>query len=155
WGMGIWANGGGKDPISGTYNYDANYGDTVDRVSFSAQIPGTPLRGMVASDWDATRLVSNQTDATKGHEGHPFDLDDSDDSNGWVGVLSKMSTPEEFRDAVDRGDTVFDYGVYFEYKTQDWDVDLNGFKLGGAFNPTGGVERYVPRSLKTYTPDVW
>jgi len=151
WGMGIWANSGGYDPINGTYNYDADYGDTVDRVSFSAQIPGTPLRAMIASDWDATRLVSNQTNANKGHEGHPYDLDDSDDTNAWVGVISKLDSPQEFRDAVDRGDTVLNYGVYFEYKTQDWDVDLNSFKLGGAFDPA----RYVPRSLKTYTPDVW
>jgi uncharacterized protein (TIGR04551 family) len=151
WGMGIWANAGGYDPISGQYNYDADYGDTVDRVSFSAQIPGTPLRAMIAADWDASRLVSNQTSANKGHEGHPFDLEDSDDTGSWVGVISKMDSPQEFRDAVDRGDTVLDYGVYFEYKTQDWDVDLNGFSLGGAFDPA----RFVPRSLKTYTPDVW
>lgn len=151
WGMGIWANSGGADPINGTYNYDADYGDTVDRVSFSAQIPGTPLRAMVASDWNATRLVSNQTSTNKGHEGHPFDLDDSDDTNGWVGVISKMDSPQDIRDAVDRGDTVFNYGVYFEYKTQDWDVDLTNFTLGGTLDPA----RYVPRSLKTYTPDLW
>lgn len=151
WGMGIWANGGGLDPISGAYNYDADYGDSVDRVSFSAQIPGTSLRAMIASDWNATRLVSNQTNDNKGREGHPFDLDNSDDSNGWVGVISKMDSPQEFRDAVDRGDTVLNYGVYFEYKTQDWDVDLTNFTLGGTFDPT----RYVPRSLKTYSPDIW
>jgi uncharacterized protein (TIGR04551 family) len=151
WGMGVWANGGGKDPISGEYNYDADYGDTVDRVSFSAQIPGTPLRAMIASDWDATRLVSNQTNANKGHEGHPFDLDDNDDSNAWVGVISKMDSPQDFRDAVDRGETVLNYGVYFEYKTQDWDYDLTAFTLGGAFDPN----KFVPRGLKTYTPDLW
>lgn len=151
WGMGIWANGGGKDPISGEYNYNADYGDTVDRVSFSAQIPGTPLRAMVAADWDATRLISSQTDVNKGHEGHPFDLDDNDDSNGWVGVISKMESPQEFKDAVDRGETVLDYGAYFEYKTQDWDYDLTSFKLGGAFDP----DSFVPRSAKTYTGDLW
>lgn len=152
WGMGIYHNGGGRDPISGTYNYDADYGDTVDRVSFSAQIPGTQLRAMIASDWDTTRLVSNQTSANKGHEGHPFDLDDSDDTNGWVGVISKMTPPQDFKDAVDRGETVFDYGAYFEYKTQSWDTNLNGFTLGGTFDPTNN---YVPRDLKTYTPDLW
>ena len=151
WGMGIWANGGGKDPISGEYNYNADYGDSVDRVSFSAQIPGTNLRAMIASDWNSTRLISSQTDANKGHEGHAFDLDDNDDSNGWVGVISKMDSPEDWRDAVDRGETIANYGAYFEYKTQDWDYDLTGFTLGGAFDPT----RFVPRGLKTYTPDVW
>ncbi|MEO8840782.1 MAG: TIGR04551 family protein [Kofleriaceae bacterium] len=151
WGMGMWANGGGKDPISGEYNYNGDYGDTVDRVSFSAQIPGTGLRAMIASDWDSTRLISSQTAANKGHEGHAFDLDDNDDSNAWVGVISKLDTPQDWRDAVDRGETIANYGVYFEYKTQDWDYDLTGFTLGGAFDPT----KFVPRGLKTYTPDLW
>lgn len=152
WGLGIYANGGGYDPINGTYDYDADYGDTVDRVSFSAVIPGTPLRAMIASDWSLTRLVSNQTTANKGHEGHPFDLDDSDDMNAWVGVISKMDSPQEFRDTVDRGDVAFNYGVYFEYKTQSWDDDLRGFTLGGDLD---AANRFVPRDLKTYTPDVW
>jgi len=152
WGMGIYANAGGQDPINGTYNYDADYGDSVDRVSFSAVIPGTSLRAMIASDWNISRLVSNQTSANKGNEGHPFDLDNSDDMNAWVGVISKMDSPQEFRDAVDRGDTAFNYGVYFEYKTQEFDDNLTDFKLGGNFD---SALHYVPRGLKTYTPDVW
>lgn len=152
WGMGIFHNGGGHDPISGEYDLDADYGDTVDRVSFSAQIPGTNLRAMLASDWGLTRLVSNQTSANKGHEGHPFDLDDSDDQDAWVGVISRMDSPQEFKDTVDRGDLAINYGVYFEYKTQDWDTDLNGFTLGGTVDT---VNRYLPRSMKTYTPDLW
>jgi len=152
WGMGIYANAGGYDPINGTYNYDADYGDSVDRVSFSAIIPGTSLRAMIASDWNVSRLVSNQTNANKGQEGHPFNLDPDDDENSWVGVISKMDSPQEFRDAVDRGDTAFNYGVYFEYKTQSWDDDLRDFKIGGEFDST---VRYVPRNLKTYTPDLW
>jgi uncharacterized protein (TIGR04551 family) len=152
WGMGIYHNAGGRDPINGTYNYDADYGDTVDRVSFTAQIPGTPLRAMVAADWVLTRLVSNQTAANTGHEEHPFDLDDSSDANGWVGVISKMTSPQDFKDAVDRGESVLDYGVYFEYKTQSWDENLTNFNLGGVFD---AANNYVPRDYKTYTPDLW
>jgi uncharacterized protein (TIGR04551 family) len=151
WGMGIYANGGGNDPINGTYDYDGDYGDSVDRVSFSGVIPGTSLRAMIASDWNSTRLVSNQTAATTGNEGHPFDLDNDDDANGWVGVISKMDSPQEFRDAVDRGDTAFNWGVYFEYKTQGADDDLRDFSLGGVL----GSDNYITRDLKTYTPDAW
>ena len=151
WGLGVWNNGGGNDPINGTYDYDGDYGDTVDRVSFSAIIPGTSLRAMIASDWNATRFVSNQTVANKGNEGHPYDLEDGDDSNSWVGVISKMDSPQEFRDTVDRGDVAFNWGIYFEYKTQDWDQNLNGFTLGGSPDPLS----YVPRNLKTYSPDLW
>lgn len=152
WGMGIWHNAGGLDPISGEYDYDADYGDSVDRVSFTAGIPGTPLRAMIASDWDTTRLVSNQTSANTGHEGHPFDLDNSDDTNGWVGVISRLDSPQEFKDTVERGDVAFNYGVYFEYKKQSWDDDLAGFVPGGTLD---SAIRYVPRSYKTYSPDIW
>jgi uncharacterized protein (TIGR04551 family) len=152
WGLGINHNAGGYDPITGQTNYDADYGDTVDRVSFTAQIPGTNLRAMVAADWDSVGLTSAQTTANLGNEGHPFDLDDSDDRNGWVGVISKMDTPEDFKDTVDRGDLAYDYGVYFEYLTQSWDTDLSGFTLGGTFDPS---TKYLPRDMKTYTPDLW
>lgn len=152
WGMGMFHNSGGADPIAGTYDVEADYGDTVDRVSFSALIPGTDLRAMLATDWSSTRLVSNQTDANFGRDGHPFDLDDADDANAWVGVISKMDSPQEFRDVVDRGGLAFNYGVYFEYKTQSWDNDLTGFQLG---QPLDTVNRYVPRDLTSYTPDLW
>jgi uncharacterized protein (TIGR04551 family) len=152
WGMGIYYNGGGFDPINGTYDLDADYGDTVDRASFSAVIPGTNLRAMIATDWVTTRLASNQTNFGLGREGHPYDLDDSDDGNAWVAVLSRMDSPQEFRDRVDRGELAFNYGVYFEYKTQSQDVDLTDFQLGGVFDvPT----HYLPRGLKTYSPDAW
>ena len=151
WGMGILYNGGGADPINGGYDYDADYGDTVDRASFSLLIPGTNLRAMVASDWALTRLVSNQTVANAGHEGHPFDLDDSDDVNSWVGVISRMDSAQEFKDTVDRGEIAFNYGVYFEYKTQAWDSNTRAFTLGGSPDPAA----YQPRDLKTYSPDVW
>lgn len=152
WGMGIFSNAGGYDPIAGTYDLDADYGDTVDRVSFSALIPGTNLRAMLAADWASTRLTSDQTNAGFGREGRPFDLDDGDDQDGWIGVISKMDSPQEFKDTVDRGDAAFNWGIYFEYKTQSWDYDLRNFVLGGATDP---FTRYVPRDMKTYTPDLW
>jgi uncharacterized protein (TIGR04551 family) len=160
WGMGIWHHAGGDDPIGGTYDLDADYGDSVDRVSFSAGIPGTSLRAMIASDWNITRLVSNQTAANKGREGHPWDLDDKDDSNSWVVVVSRMDSPQEFRDRIDRGELALNYGAYFEYKTQSFDDDLRGFTLGDTLD-TGGTDdsgtnaRFVPRDLKTYSPDAW
>lgn len=151
WGMGIMNNAGGEDPITGAYNTDADYGDTVDRVSFSAVIPGTRLRGQVASDWVLTRLASNQSALGAGREGHPFDLDDADDANQWVFTISRMDSPTEWRDLLDRGEVGFNYGLYMAYKTQDWDVDLSDFQQGG----TLGVTNFVPRNLTTYTPDAY
>jgi len=72
-------------------------------------------------------------------------------------VISRMDSPQEFKDAVDRGDLALNYGVYFEYKTQAWDYDLTNFTLGGATDPTSstGSLHYVPRNLKQYSPDLW
>ena len=151
WGMGIWANAGGYDPINGTYNYDADSGDNVDRVSFTAQIPGTPLRAMIAADWDLTRLISSQTSANTGNTAQSFGLDNASNTNGYVGVISKMESATQFKEAVERGDNVLDYGLYFEYKHQGWDEDLTGFKIGGPLAPTATV----PRDARLYTPDLW
>jgi uncharacterized protein (TIGR04551 family) len=152
WGLGIFSNSGDYDPIHGTYDLDGDYGDTVDRFSFSAIIPGTNLRAMIGTTWDSTRLVSNQTAQGRGREGHPWDLGDEDDTTSWIGVISRMDSPTEFRDKVDRGELAINYGIYFEYKDQSWDNDISGFQVGGIFD---SVNRYVPRSLTTYTPNPW
>ena len=168
WGMGIVHNGGGADPINGTYNYDADYGDTIDRASFSLLIPGTNLRAMAAVDWPLTRPASNQISTLQtagqtalppglGHEGHPFDLDDSDDANGWVGVISRIDSAQEFKDTIDRGEIAFNYGVYFEYKTQAWESNLTNFPAGTPLSVGNGAGQisYEPVNFKTYSPDLW
>jgi uncharacterized protein (TIGR04551 family) len=168
WGMGIVHNAGGADPINGAYNYDADYGDTIDRASFSLLIPGTNLRAMAAIDWPLTRPASNQVSTAQttgqtvlppglGHEGHPFDLDDSDDANGWVGVISRIDSPQEFKDTIDRGEIAFNYGVYFEYKTQSWESNLTNFPAGTPISVGSGAGQisYEPVNLKTYSPDLW
>jgi len=148
WGMGMVYNSGGADPIGGTYDTDGDYGDSVDRVSFSGLIPGTNLRAMIASDWNVTRLVSNQTSANKGREGHPWDLDDKDDMNSWGVIVSRMDSAQEFRDRVERDELAFNYGVYFDYKTQSFDDNVAGFTADPSTS-------FLPRNLKTYSPDVW
>src|SRR5262249_47081656 len=120
-------------------------------------------RAMIASDWNLTRLVSNQTSLGKGREGHPWDLDDKDDQNAWALVVSRMDSPQEFRDRIDRGEIGFNYGVYFQYKTQSFDNDLRDFVLGGTLDTNGSDDpnnlganaRYVPRNLTQYSPDAW
>jgi uncharacterized protein (TIGR04551 family) len=130
WGMGVWKNAGGYDPVTGTYDYLADYGDSVDRISYGAPIPGTSLHAMLAYDFGDGGLTSNVTPANAAYSEHPIDLDASSNVNTWVGVISKMEAPQEFKDRVDRGETMFDYGVYSEYKTQDWAENLTGFTLG-------------------------
>lgn len=150
WGLGIFANGGGEDPINGGYNMDADSGDTVDRVMFGTLIPGTRLRAGLAVDWPVTVPVSTQTDASAARPGQQgWDLDDNDDVTQYVFVMSRMDKPEDFRDTIDRGELALNYGVYFTYRTQAW--DYTGDLDGGAVDP----DAFVPRDAKAYIPDVW
>jgi uncharacterized protein (TIGR04551 family) len=103
WGLGILHNAGGYDPINGTYDYDADHGDSVDRVSFSTLIPGTRLKAMVAADWPNSKLISTFTDSGIGKtSGQAIDLDDDDDVSQYSIAVSKTDTPAEFKDAVER-----------------------------------------------------
>jgi uncharacterized protein (TIGR04551 family) len=151
WGMGMYYNAGGYNPVDGSYNYDADLGDSVDRVSFTAQIPGTSLRAMIALDWDNVGLVSNQTNLANVYP-QPINLDEDDDTMGYVAVISKIDTPQEFQDTLDRGKIAADYGIYFEYKNDAWADDLTNFQLGSAFD---AADHYVPRHFSLYSPDVW
>lgn len=142
WGLGVMHNGGGEDPMTGTYDLDADYGDSVDRVSFAALIPGTRLRAMLATDWPVTRLVSSQlgSDTTR-QGGQAFNLDSTDDVSQWSVVVSRLDTPTEFRDTLDRGGLALNYGAYLTQRKQDWDYDTSGFTVGGATNPDAFVRR--------------
>jgi uncharacterized protein (TIGR04551 family) len=152
WGMGILANSGTEDTFNGGIDLDADYGDTVDRLYFSAIIPGTRLRGSVATDWASTRLAANQTLAIKSHDGQPWDMGDHDDANQWVFTITQLDRPTTFRDAISRGELVYNWGIRFAYRTQSHDYRMDGVTLGGA---TDDTTRLVPRGFKAYVPDVW
>lgn len=147
WGLGIAANSGAEDPVNGGVDLDADYGDTVDRLMFATRIPGTRLRGAVATDWASTAPASTQTGGERG--GQAFDLEDSDDVSQWSFWLSRMDTPEEFRDVVERGELAINAGVYFRYRTQSWDY------AGAALGEPVDADALVPRDATLYIPDVW
>jgi uncharacterized protein (TIGR04551 family) len=153
WGMGIYANGGGHDPFSDTYDLNDDYGDTVDRVMFRARIPGTRIDAAVAMDWAASGPTASQSglyldsDTLAGRVGgRPLDLDDSDDVSQWTFMLTRFDAPELFRESVERGELAFNYGAFVVYRTQDNEL------VPGA---EPGTLQQVSRGLTTYTPDAW
>jgi uncharacterized protein (TIGR04551 family) len=150
WGMGIMANSGTEDTFNGGIDLDADYGDTVDRLSFSAIIPGTRLRGGVATDW-STKLSSNTTLENKFREGQPWDLADDDDQGQWLLTVSQLDSRTTFGDAVSRGDFAYNWGIRFAYRTQKMDYDTRGLTVGQDPDPT----KLVNRGYKAYIPDVW
>lgn len=149
WGLGIFHNAGGEDPINGGYDWDSDYGDTVDRLMFSTLIPGTRLRGAIAVDWPRVFPTSDQTADTAGTRPQAWDLDDNDDITRWVGVVSRMDAPGDFADTVDRGKLGLNYGIWFEYETQGW------HSIDAASDAPIDPNRFVARDSTIYTPDVW
>lgn len=150
WGLGIVANAGSYDPIHDAFDFDSDFGDTVDRVVFSRSVPGTGFNIAIAMDWAATEPVAAQTDIFNTRfQGQPFDLDDNDDVNQWTFVISRMDDPETFQDIVDDGGLALNYGLRFVYQSQDW--DQTGVDLGETPPPN----TFVPRNAKAYIPDAW
>jgi uncharacterized protein (TIGR04551 family) len=150
WGMGIQNNGGGEDPINGGYDYDADYGDTVDRAMFAMNIPGTRIRGGIAHDWPFNGAVRGRDD-DYGRDlgGQPWDSDDADDVSRWMLVLSRLDSPQEFQDTIDRGALAINAGAQFGYVTQEWDY------VPDADAPANDPDSFVPRDMKTYNFDLW
>ncbi len=157
WGMGIYANGGGADPIHGTYDLDTDYGDTVDRVSFDAGIPGTRFRASVAMDWGSSQPSGGQTDLFADRaDGQPWDLDDNDDVNQWTFVFSRLDPPVEFRDRVRAGEFGINYGAFLVYRTQKFDQqDAEADATSGGVGQAPDPNNFVRRNYQAYIPDVW
>ena len=150
WGTGMFRHGGGLDPIRGTYDYDADFGDTVDRLMFSARLPGTQLRGGIARDWAATQPHAGQIGLlSERYDGQPWNLENSDDVDQWVFILSHLDSPDAFAEHLAEGRLALNYGVYFTYRSQDWaqrDVQL------GDEPP---VDSFVQRDARLWMPNVW
>lgn len=155
WGLGIYANSGGHDPFSDTYDLHDDFGDTVDRVMFRARVPGTRIDAAIAMDWAATGPTASQSglylDANPQAGrigGRPLDLDDADDVSQWTFMLTRFDAPELFREGVERGALAFNYGAFVVYRTQD-------NELVPGTGADEGTLQLVRRGLTTYTPDAW
>ena len=94
WMPGAEANVGGANDTS--MDLDSDYGDTVDRLMSSAEVPGTALRAAAAYDYPATGLTTGQTDAAVGAS-QPWDLDDTDDVSQWMLAVAKMDAPADLQ----------------------------------------------------------
>jgi uncharacterized protein (TIGR04551 family) len=147
WGLGINANGGGEDPFhDGEYCLDCDYGDTVDRVIFSARIPGTPFTGAVGLDWAATG-ASNFRLFPERYEGKEADLTDKDDATEYVFVLSDLRTADAWKDTLEAGSLALDWGVMLTYRKQDWQFGSLGTSMSA---PT-----FLHRNAWMYQPDAY
>ena len=149
WGMGIFSNSGGYDPVNDSYCTDCDYGDVVDRFMFGTTVPGTQIRAAIGYDWVATGPTAGQLATWRfRHDGQPHDADDGDDVTQYVLVLARIDDPETWRAALREGRTAFNYGVQFFYRTQSFETRV---PAGG----TGVDASFASRDATSYIPDVW
>lgn len=144
--VGTLANVGGTNPVG--YDLDSDYGDTLDRLSFTAMIPGTPFRAVAAVDWPAATLTSNHDGIAPGQA---FDAADNDDQKGWMLAVTRFDAPADFADRVARGKLGLNYGARLVRRTQDRAYDLS---LIDSDDDTV-ADAYINRGFKQYQPDVW
>lgn len=139
------ANVGGTNPVG--YDLDSDYGDTVDRLSFTAMIPGTPFRAVAAVDWPAATRVSTEDGDVRGQ---PFDSDDAEDQKGWMLAVTRFDAPADFADRVARGKLGLNYGARLTRRTQDRAYDLDLLTGDATIH-----DAYVVRGFRQYQPDLW
>ena len=132
------ANVGGNNPVD--YALDAEGGSTVDRVMFTAMVPGTPLRAAAALDWGGQFAA-----AVDGSE-QPRDLDDRDDRAGWMLSFARIDAPSDFDDRVARGKLAINYAARVQRSTLDY-----RYVEGDATNPVVAIAM----NQKSYTAAGW
>lgn len=153
WGLGMLHNDGN--------GIDNDWGDTVDRISFTAE----PFAGFYVTPMLDVNIVGT-TSLRLPEGGQPFNLSNYDDGLNAILAVARRDTDTEARAKLESGQTVFNYGLHFSYRTQRTDsvADLsNPFGTDGrnvtqpdGFNANSTTPvGYVRREAQLFIPDVW
>jgi len=155
WGLGILAHAGG--------GLDDDRGDSVDRLQLAIPLRQTFLGPLVlVPHYDILRagLVSQ----TQGGLGQPFDLGKSDDGFALGLKVLWVDTDDELRRKIDRGQSSFNFGIWYSYRNQAFDIAPGtGGTSGGTTippDPTPGTPRethpiVVKRGASAHVLDLW
>jgi uncharacterized protein (TIGR04551 family) len=144
WGLGMLHNDGN--------GIDNDWGDTVDRVSFTAEPIAnfyiTPMMDFNVEGLTSTRSLEG---------GQPFDLSNFDDAHSYILAAQYRHTEQERRAKLDANGTVFNFGLHFTYRNQRYD---NADALSGQLGNTEGQTQTVPdavvfRRADIFIPDLW
>ncbi len=146
WGLGMLHNDGN--------GIDNDWGDTVDRVSFTAEpLPGFYITPML--DFN----IEGPSSARSLEGGQPFDVSNSDDAHSYILAAQRRDTEQERRAKLDANGTVFNYGLHFTYRTQRNDaVDTLSQPFGvteGISSSNGSTAAVVARKADIFMPDLW
>ena len=152
WGLGINYHGGGEDPFRDAkdcHECDYDQGDTVDRVIFSAKIPGTPLSGALGMDWAATGPTTGRLFPDR-YDGQEADLTNADDAKQYVFVISDLHTPDSWKEQLELGNLALDWGVMLTYRQQDWQI-----RQQNGTTTTDPKLQFQDRGAYVYIPDAF
>jgi uncharacterized protein (TIGR04551 family) len=117
WGLGLVANAGS--------GLDDGLGDTVDRLQLAIPVRQLPVVGSAVLvhyyQVNANGLSFTQTPGVS----QPLDIDKADDS--WAaGVRAvRLDTEEELKRKLDRGESSWNYGLWYQYSAQRYALTLN------------------------------
>lgn len=144
WGLGILHNDGS--------GLDANFGDNVDRMSFTAE----PFTG-----WFITPMLDFNAEgpgsSPESSSGQVFDLSQQDDAHGLALAIARRDTDTQARAKLESGGTVFNFGVHFTYRWQNKDsADYYNqpFTENGQ-NAPDIQGSFVQRNAQLFLPDIW
>jgi uncharacterized protein (TIGR04551 family) len=142
WGLGLLANPGTC--------LDCDYDDSVDRIGFT--LPLLSHYWAFAFDINANGQTSGRS---YDHDGQPFDIDDADDVYTASFAFFKKYTMETLERKVSVGKYVPNYGFYFTYRRQAY--DLPAYYLAGLAGQDGNYDEgdFVARKLNAFAFDVW
>jgi uncharacterized protein (TIGR04551 family) len=151
WGLGMVANAGA--------GLDDDLGDTVDRLQLAIPVRQLPLVGsaVLVPYYQLNRV--GYIGAGDGL-GQPLDLDKADD-NWSAGVRAvRLDTEEELKRKLDRGESSWNYGLWYQYSAQRYalayksgtignsDLQVNSVKIGATAHFADFWLRYRTKKLR-------
>jgi uncharacterized protein (TIGR04551 family) len=145
WGLGMLHNDGS--------GIDGDYGDTVDRVSFTAE-PISHFYITPMLDFNVEGLLSPRN--LEG--GQPVDLSNSDDAHSYILAAQWRYTEQERQAMLNADRLVFNAGLHFTYRTQRNDaVDALSAPFGATEGSASGAatQPAVLRKADIFIPDLW
>ncbi|MGA8892106.1 MAG: TIGR04551 family protein [Anaeromyxobacteraceae bacterium] len=150
WGAGIYYNAGG--------GIDQDFGDNVDRIQFSIPL-GQFLTGLAVTpyyEWAGAGITYAGNFNTVGI-GQPVDWTQGDDA-GAIGIMiARRDTPDQMRRKLEKGESSFNYGLLFNWKSQRLGLpDLSGQTTPAGIMPpgTGSPIVFVNRDASAGTLDL-
>jgi uncharacterized protein (TIGR04551 family) len=133
---------------------DCDYGMTVDRFQFVAEpLPGFFL--IPTLDFDLEGLVSGHVST----QGQPYDVTNNDDAHTFGIIIARKDTDQKARTKLDAGGSVFNYGLFFQYRSQRYEYNSNGATFNDNTDPytpipTDSLNR-TARNAYLFIPDIW